>query len=112
MTAVTAKKTAARKTATPKVSESVSVPLDVVTTDATATQTTPETVPAVVVDPDVYVAPTGLSEGFQGDGSVKLVRTLTKRGLANLVELAREGNTEQARKFWTNRLLTEYGVKV
>lgn len=110
MTAVAAKKTVARKTAAPKVSESVSVPLDVVTTDATATQTAPETVPAVVVDPDTYVAPTALSEGFVSTGVVPLDR-LSKRALENLTELAKEGNTDTARKYWIARL-AQYGVTV
>lgn len=109
MTAVAAKKTAARKTATAKEAAPVASDVVVLETVATATQTAPETVPAVVVDPDVYVAPTGLSDGFEGNGSVTLVRKLSKRALANLTELAREGNTEQSRKYWTARL-AEYGV--
>lgn len=109
MTAVAAKKTAARKTATPKEAAPVASDVVVLETVATATQTASETVPAVVVDPDVYVAPTGLSDGFEGNGSVTLVRKLSKRALANLTELAREGNTEQSRKYWTARL-AEYGV--
>lgn len=60
--------------------------------------------PVVVVDPDVYVAPTGLSEGFQGDGSVTLARKLSRRALGNTVELARSANTENGRKYWNNSL--------
>lgn len=65
--------------------------------------------PAVVVDPDVYVAPTGLSDGFKGDGSVTLDRKLTRRAQTNTVELARSGNTESARKYW-NASLRRSGV--
>lgn len=103
-----AKKTAARKTAAPK--GMTSVPLDMVEKGESVSQTAPESVPAVVVDPDVYVAPTGLSDGFQGTGNVPLDR-LSKRALENLTELATEGNTETARAYWTRRL-AQYGVKV
>ncbi|QWT30117.1 hypothetical protein SEA_TUNATARTARE_255 [Streptomyces phage TunaTartare] len=60
--------------------------------------------PVVVVDPDVYVPPTGLAECFQGNGSVTLARKLSRRALGNTVELARSGNTEAGRKFWNNSL--------
>lgn len=88
---------AAKKTATTARKRTASKP-------RTAPQTAPVTVPAVVADPDVYVAPTGLSEGFQGDGSVTLTRKLNKRAFANLTELAREGNTPAARKYWNGAL--------
>lgn len=105
-----AKKTAARKTAAPKVAESVSVPLDVVTDALSAPQTDAQTESVTPVDPDVYVAPTALSEGFESNGSIPLDR-LTPRALENLMELATEGNTETARAYWTRRL-AQYGVKV
>lgn len=60
--------------------------------------------PAVVVDPDTYVPPTGLSEGFQGDGSVSLTRLMTRRAQSNVTELARSGNTDSARSYWNNAL--------
>jgi hypothetical protein len=93
--------TTAKKTATPRkrVAKAVS-----------ASQTV-ETAAGVSPDPtDVYVAPTGLSEGFEGNGNVKLDR-LTSRALENLTELATDGNTNPARKYWI-RVLAQYGVTV
>ncbi|WMI33624.1 hypothetical protein SEA_KENREY_262 [Streptomyces phage Kenrey] len=90
--------TAAKKTAAPRkrpAVKAVSVP-----------QTAEQTAPATPVDPDVYVPPTGLSEGFQGDGSVTLARKMTRRALGNTVELARSANTEAGRKYWNNSLRT------
>lgn len=63
------------------------------------------------VDPDVYVAPTGLTDGFKSNGRGPGLERLTPRALENLTELAREGNTEQARNYWT-RQLARYGVTV
>lgn len=82
---------------------------------ATATKSTTARVsrskaaPAVTVDPDVYVAPTGLSDGFQSTGQGPKLDRLSARGLENLTELAEEGNTEESRKYWT-RVLSQYGV--
>lgn len=73
-------------------------------------QTVAETVTVSQIDPDVYMPPTGLAEGFQGNGNVPLDR-LTPRALENLTELASEGNTNQARKYWISRL-ARYGVTV
>ncbi len=84
-------KTAARKSTAARVSRSKAAPV-------------------VVVDPYVYVPPTGLAEGFQGNGSVKLDR-LTPRALENLTELATDGNTNNARKYWIS-VLARYGVTV
>jgi hypothetical protein len=108
MTAVAAKKTVARKTAAPK--GMTSVPLDVVAKGDKVTETTPETVSAVVVDPDIYVAPTAVSDGFVSTGTVPLDR-LSKRAVENLTELAKEGNTDSARKHWIARL-AQYGITV
>lgn len=94
-TATTAKRPA-RKTAAKAVS---------------ATQTTPETATVSQVDPDVYVAPTGLTDGFTSNGQGPALDRLTPRALENLTELAKEGNTDQAKAYWT-KVLGRYGVKL
>jgi len=98
-TAAPAKKTAApRKRAAKK---AVSTP-----------QTAEQTPTVSVADPDVYVPPTGLAEGFQSDGSGPLLDDrLTPRALENLTELATDGNTNTARKYWI-AVLAKYGVTV
>lgn len=70
------------------------------------------------VDPDVYVAPTGRTDGFVSNGTGPALDRLTDRGRANLIELATdkvtpesEGNTPQARAYWTRRL-SQYGISV
>ncbi len=97
MTAVAAKKPVARKTAASQ--KVVNAPEAVAQTESV----TP-------VDPDVYVAPAALSEGFVSTGVVPLDR-LSKRAVENLTELATEGNTDSARKHWIARL-AQYGITV
>lgn len=52
------------------------------------------------------------ARGFKSTGAVSLARfeRLSERARANLVELATEGNTEAARRYWTRILATRYGV--
>jgi hypothetical protein len=63
----------------------------------------------VAVDPDVYVGPTGIADGFTGDGSVSLDRQLNRRALGNITELARTSPTQQGREHW-NGVLRRDGV--
>jgi len=76
-----------------------------------APQTVAETAPVTLVDPDVYVAPTGLTDGFVSNGKGPALDRLTPRALENLTELATEGNTDAARRYWIRRL-SQYGVTV
>lgn len=96
MATVTTAKRTARKTAAKPVS---------------ATQTAPETATVSQVDPDVYVAPTGLTDGFVSTGNGPALDRLTPRALENLKDMAKDGNTPQARSYWTRRL-AQYGVKL
>lgn len=96
MATVTTAKRTARKTAAKAVS---------------TTQTAEQTASVAPVDPDVYVAPTGLSDGFVSTGNGPALDRLTPRALENLMDMAKDGNTSQARAYWTRRL-AQYGVKL
>lgn len=93
-----------RKTATPRkrAAKAVSAP-----------QTTVSTVE--VDDPQntagwTFTRPVGAAE-FVSTGKGPALDKLTPRALENLTELASEGNTDSARKYWIRRLAT-YGVTV
>lgn len=51
------------------------------------------------------------ADTFVSNGKGPTLDKLTTRALENMTELAQEGNTETARKFWAGRL-ARYGVKV
>lgn len=78
---------------------------------ASATETASETATVSQVNPDVYVAPTGLTDGFTSNGQGPALDRLTPRALENLKELATDGNTDQAKAYWT-KVLSHYGVKL
>ncbi|AXH49370.1 hypothetical protein HWB76_gp030 [Streptomyces phage Blueeyedbeauty] len=78
-----------------------------------ASQTTVSTVE--VDDPQntagwTFTRPVGAAE-FVSTGEGPKLEKLTPRALENLTELATEGNTDSARKYWI-RVLSRYGVTV
>ncbi|QIN94210.1 hypothetical protein PP459_gp023 [Streptomyces phage Wakanda] len=52
--------------------------------------------------------------GWKSSGAVSLTRyeRLSDRARANLIELATEGNTDQAKAYWTRILRDRYGITV
>lgn len=57
-----------------------------------------------------FTRPVGAAE-FVSTGKGPALDKLTPRALENLTELASEGNTDSARRYWIRRLAT-YGVHV